>query len=97
MCGLRVRVRVLVRVRGGCAGAMSTGDGGAKPAPQTEEEIKQALREREHALRLQLKAHVSSSEFNGRSTTDFYGFGKVRLLGAGRVCGGRGRGRQRIA
>jgi hypothetical protein len=52
------------------------GDGSSKP--QTEEEIKQALREREHALRLQLKAFVSSTEFNGRSTTDFYGFGKVR-------------------
>ena len=47
----------------------------------TEEEMKQALREREHALRLQLKAYVSSPEFNGRSTTDFYGFGKV--LGQG--------------
>ena len=43
--------------------------------------MKQALREREHALRLQLKAYVSSPEFNGRSTTDFYGFGKV--LGQG--------------
>ena len=57
----------------------STGGGGdGSSKPQTEEEIKQALREREHALRLQLKAFVSSTEFNGRSTTDFYGFGKVR-------------------
>ncbi len=61
--------------------AGSGADGASKP--QTEEEIKQALREREHALRLQLKAFVSSAEFNGRSTTDFYGFGKVGVCARG--------------
>jgi hypothetical protein len=53
----------------------------AAAQPTSEEALKQALREREQQLRLKLKAFVSSPEFGGRSTTDFYGFGKV--LGQG--------------
>ena len=38
-------------------------------------------REREYQQRQRLKAFVASPEFDGKSNTDFYGFGKV--LGQG--------------
>lgn len=61
------------------ASVSAGGDAGASKPAMSEEEAKQALREKEHALRLELKAFVSSADFNGHSTTDFYGFGKVSV------------------
>lgn len=43
--------------------------------------MRQLAREREWQQRQKLKGHVASSDFEGTSTTDFYGFGKV--LGQG--------------
>jgi hypothetical protein len=64
--------------------AGSTPGGGDAPvstAHMTEEELRQYHREREYQQRQRLKAFVASHEFDGKSNTDFYGFGKV--LGQG--------------
>lgn len=47
----------------------------------TEEQLRQLHREREYKQRQLLKVFVASPEFDGKSNTDFYGFGKV--LGQG--------------
>ena len=59
----------------------SPGHGDGTSAPMTEEEIRAMHRQREYEQRQRLKQYVASPEFDGKSNTDFYGFGKV--LGQG--------------
>jgi serine/threonine protein kinase len=54
---------------------------GGDPSVDDKEHARQAQREKEWKQRQQLRDYVASSDFDGKATTDFYGFGKV--LGQG--------------
>ena len=61
------------------AGTSTAGGGGA--GDDEKDAARRAQREKEWDQRQRLRDHVSSSAFEGKATTDFYGFGKV--LGQG--------------
>ncbi|KAA0152872.1 hypothetical protein FNF31_06569 [Cafeteria roenbergensis] len=76
---------------GGIAGGDSAGGGGGgggsgsgphgDASEDDKDAVRRAQREKEWAQRQRLRDFVSSPEFDGNATTDFYGFGKV--LGQG--------------